>query len=73
MKKTTKKDIEKTYSTIEFTKKIRRLADALESDKRFSIQIAGEKIYIPKSASISIEHERGDEDEEIEFQIRWKH
>jgi hypothetical protein len=33
--------------------------------------LAGEKISIPPTAIISIEHERGASEEEIEFQIKW--
>ena len=67
-----KRDIEKVYTKSEFVKKLRRLADALENDKKFSIQIAGERIYVPKDAIINIEHERDSKEEEIEFQIKWK-
>ena len=65
------RDIEKVYSTEEFIAKLRRLADALEQGKRFEIQIAGERIYVPANATISIEHERSDDSEEVEFQIKW--
>lgn len=67
-----KRDIEKEYSKNEMIKKLRRLADCLEKDKRFSIQIAGERISVPSDAVVNIEHERGKEEEEIEFQIKWK-
>lgn len=67
------RDIEKVYSTADYVAKLRRLADALESGEKFEIQIAGERIYVPVRAEYSIEHERGEEEEEIEFQIRWKH
>ncbi len=50
---------------------LRRLADALESDGPFRIQIAGERIRVPKRARFSVEHERGDDEEEIEFQLKW--
>ncbi len=53
-------DIEKTYSTAEFVAKLRRLADALENDEQFEIQIANERIYVPVRAQYSIEHERDD-------------
>ncbi|MCR6653111.1 MAG: amphi-Trp domain-containing protein [Cellvibrionaceae bacterium] len=66
------RDIEKTYSTAEFVAKLRRLADALEAGERFEIQIANERIYVPVRATYSIEHERGETEEEIEFQIRWE-
>ena len=67
------RDIEKVYSTSEFVAKLRRLADSLESGEKFEIQVAGERIYVPVRAEYSIEHERGDSEEEIEFQIKWPH
>lgn len=66
------RDIEKVYSNEEFVEKLRRLADAIEAEERFDIQIAGERIYVPVHAGYSIEHERSDDDEEIEFQVKWK-
>ena len=65
------RDIEKIYSTKETVAKLRRLADALEAGKAFQIQVAGERIYIPASAEFSIEHERSDDGEELEFQLKW--
>jgi len=70
--KNNKRDIEKTYSRADFIRKLRRFADALEADKNFTIQIANEKIRVPKSASVNIEHEKEKGEEEIEFQIKWK-
>ncbi|HET8900078.1 MAG TPA: amphi-Trp domain-containing protein [Rhodanobacteraceae bacterium] len=67
----TERDIEKTYSNREFVDKLRRLADAIENDDNFEIQIAGERIYVPARASYSVEHERDGDSEEIEFQIKW--
>ncbi|MBN1239760.1 MAG: amphi-Trp domain-containing protein [Gammaproteobacteria bacterium] len=67
------RDIEKVYSTEEFVAKLRRLADALEAGNRFEIQVAGERIYVPVRASFSVEHERDQDHEEIEFQITWSH
>ena len=46
--------------------------DCIEQDKRFQIQVAGERISIPSRATINIEHERGETEEEIEFQLKWK-
>lgn len=66
------RDIEKTYSTADFVAKLRRLADALEAGEQFEIQIANERIYVPARATYSIEHERGETEEEIEFQIKWE-
>lgn len=66
------RDIEKTYSTADFVAKLRRLADALEAGEQFEIQIANERIYVPVRAKCSIEHERSETEEEIEFQIKWE-
>ena len=72
MAKDTERDIEKAYPLHEFIEKLRRLADALEKGERFAIQIAGERVFVPARAVCNIEHERGDEEEEIEFQIKWR-
>lgn len=66
------RDIEKSYSTSEFVAKLRRLADDLEAGENFEIQVAGERIYVPDRAIFNIEHERGDGEEELEFQLKWK-
>ena len=65
------RDIEKDYPLDQFVDKLRRLADALESGERFEIKIAGERISVPVRATYNIEHERGEEEEEVEFQIKW--
>ena len=64
------RDIEKAYSLGQFVAKLRRFADALETGEAFAIQIAGERVRVPKGAIVNIEHERGDGEEEIEFQIK---
>jgi amphi-Trp domain-containing protein len=66
-----KRDIEKDYPLPEFVAKLRRLADSLETGEQFEIQIAGERVYVPARATYTIEHERGDGEEEVEFQIKW--
>jgi amphi-Trp domain-containing protein len=65
------RDIEKEYSSSENIAKLRRLADCMEQGKPFEIMIAGERIYVPVRAVFNIEHERGDGEEEIEFQLKW--
>jgi amphi-Trp domain-containing protein len=65
------RDIERIYSTQEVVAKLRRLADALEKDEPFRIQIAGVRIRVPERAQFSIEHELDDDEEEIEFQLKW--
>ena len=65
------RDVEGIYSIPEAVAKLRRLADALEKGKPFRIQVAGERIRVPRHAQFSIEHERDDEEEEIELQLKW--
>ena len=71
MKRKKDRDLDKVYSAAEFAAKLRRLADALEKGKRYEIMLAGERLYVPVRAKLSIEHEREGNDEEIEFQITW--
>ena len=72
MSKKRARDVEKVYSTKQFVAKLRRLADALESGSKFSIQVAGKRIYVPSNASITVEHERSEGMEEVEFQLTWE-
>ena len=72
MAKKNERDVEKIYSTKQFVAKLRRLADALESGNKFTIQVAGKRIYIPAHASISVEHEKSGGSEEVEFQLKWE-
>ena len=65
------RDIEKNYPISDFISKLRRLADSLEKGEKFEIKIGGERIYVPVRATYSIEHEREEGQEEIEFQIKW--
>ena len=65
------RDIERTYPRSQFVAKLRRLADAIEAGKPFSIQIAKERLHVPADTHFTIEHEREDGVDEIEFQVRW--
>ncbi len=65
------RDLTKTYSRAQFVDKLRRLADAIETQRAFSIQVAGERLRIPASAAFNIEHERSGGQQELEFQVIW--
>ena len=65
------RDLERTYTRAQFVAKLRRLADALESERSFTIQVAGERLHVPADTAFSIEHERSGGTEELEFQVRW--
>ena len=65
------RDVDRIYSTGDVVAKLRRLADALETGKPFRIQVAGERFRVPARAEFSVEHERGEDQEEVEFQLKW--
>ena len=66
------RDVEKTYTRAQFVAKLRRFADSVVAGEPFVIQVAGERIHVPARAVFNIEHERGSDGEEIEFQMKWK-
>jgi len=66
------RDLERTYSRAQFVAKLRRLADALESESAFTIQVAGERLRVPADTEFNIEHERSGGVDELEFQVRWR-
>ena len=65
------RDLERTYTRAQFVAKLRRLADALESERSFTIQVAGERLHVPADTAFDIEHERSGGTDELEFQVRW--
>ncbi|HET8539828.1 MAG TPA: amphi-Trp domain-containing protein [Anaeromyxobacter sp.] len=66
------RDVERVTSHAQFVEKLRRLADAIERGQPFAIQVANERFTVPADAEMSVEHERGDDGEELELQLRWK-
>lgn len=68
---TSDRDLTKTYSRSQFVAKLRRLADSIEAEQPFTIQVAGERLRIPADAEFNVEHERSGDKEELEFQLLW--
>ena len=66
------RDLERTYTRAQFVAKLRRLADALEAGRPFSIQVANERLHIPADVAFNVEHERAEGEQELEFQLRWR-
>ena len=66
------RDIEKSYSLNQNISKLERLIEALKHGKSFEIQVDNEKIKVPADAVFSIEHERDGDEEELEFQFKWR-
>ena len=69
------RDVERIVNRRQFATKLRRLADSIDNDEPFRIQVAGERVTVPAGAIISVEHERiggrSGREEEIELQFRW--
>jgi amphi-Trp domain-containing protein len=70
-RRTPARDVETPRSTDAFAATLRRLAAALDAGRPFSIRIAGERVRVPASARVTIEHERTRDVEEVEFQLTW--
>lgn len=66
------RDLTRAYSRSQFASKLRRLADAIETGRPFTLQVAGERLRIPAGVTFNIEHERMGGEEEVEFQLIWK-
>lgn len=65
------RDLERTYTRAQFVAKLRRLADDIEAERPFTIQVANERLRIPADALFNVEHEREGDEQELEFQLRW--
>lgn len=55
-----------------FIASLRRVADALERGEPVRIQVASQRLLVPVTASLSIEHEVEGAEEELEFQLSWR-
>lgn len=66
------RDVEKIYSTDDMVAKLERLIESLKTGKAFEIQVAGERVYVPVGTEFTIEHEREGDEEELEFQFKWR-
>lgn len=66
------RDVERNMTTAQFVATLRRIADALEGDETVRIQVAGKRFSIPRTATLSVEHEVEGGAEELELQLRWR-
>ncbi|MGK6315693.1 amphi-Trp domain-containing protein [Neorhizobium sp. DT-125] len=66
------REIEKDYSLAEFVAELRRLADTLESNGRFTIKIDEEEVLVSEEATASIAFEIEEGRAELEFQLSWE-
>lgn len=66
------REIEKNMGARQMARTLRRIADAIERNEGFVIQIKNERIRVPATAIISIVHECEDGTNELEFQFAWE-
>jgi amphi-Trp domain-containing protein len=64
-------EVEKSYKRDQTIAKLRRLVEALESHKPFTIQIGGQRVKVPSDAEIVFEFEASDDENELEIEIKW--
>ena len=65
------RDVEKDVSTTQFVDTLRRLADAMEAGESFRVQVANARFTIPADATLTIEHEAEDGEEEFALELQW--
>lgn len=66
------RDVEKDVSKEKFVSTLRRLADAIEKDEAFRIQVENKRFMVPADASLVIEHEVEEGQEELSLELQWK-
>ncbi len=65
------READKSISKQAFINKLRRLADALEGEKPFLVQVKGEKVYVPKKATYHLEFENK-KGKSFDLAVKWK-
>jgi len=65
------RDIEKNVPVAQFVDTLRRLADAMENGESFRIQVQNKRFTVPADATIVIEHEIEDGNEELAMELQW--
>lgn len=64
-------ELEKSYANKDVAAKLRRLADALEEGKPFTIQVSGKRISVPPQAVVQFEYEEIKGEAELEIELKW--
>jgi hypothetical protein len=58
------RDAEQPCTAAEFAIALRRLAEQIEHGEPIEMEIAGEVVVVPANSAFSVEHERGEEEED---------
>lgn len=65
-------ELEKIYGASAVANKLRRIADAIEQNKGFQIQIRKKRIYVPVDVCVEFEYEEESDEYELGIEIKWK-
>lgn len=66
------REIGKNVGARQMARTLRRIANTIERNEGFVIQISNERIRVPATAIISIVYECEDGNNELEFQFTWE-
>ncbi len=65
-------ELEKTYGSSAVANKLRRIADAIEQNKGFQIQVDKKRVYVPVDVFVEFEYEEESNECELEIEMKWK-
>jgi amphi-Trp domain-containing protein len=65
-------ELEKTYGASAVANKLRRIADAIEQNKGFQIQVKNQRIYVPVDVCVEFEYEEEGDEYELGIEIKWE-
>ncbi|MGQ3887546.1 amphi-Trp domain-containing protein [Legionella sp. CNM-1927-20] len=64
-------ELEKIYGASAVANKLRRIAEAIEQNKGFQIQINKKRIYVPVDVYVEFEYEEENDEYELGIEIKW--
>ncbi|MGQ3887555.1 amphi-Trp domain-containing protein [Legionella sp. CNM-1927-20] len=65
-------ELEKIYGSSAVANKLRRIAEAIEQNTGFQIQINKKRIYVPVDVYVEFEYEEESDEYELGIEIKWK-
>lgn len=65
-------EIEKGIAKQAFIEKLEWLIETLKKDEAYEIQVSGRRLWVPADSELSIAHEMEDDENELEFQLKWE-
>mmetsp|Transcript_22429 Transcript_22429/g.34048 ORF Transcript_22429/g.34048 Transcript_22429/m.34048 type:complete len:115 (-) Transcript_22429:264-608(-) len=65
------RDVEVVKTEKQFVALLRRVADAVEENQSWRVQVDKVRLTVPEDAAVTVEHEVEDGHHNIELQFRW--